>query len=107
MFLVVLLGCITFCSSAYNLKNLNGFKCPKVTRMNQAIRLNEKLEVECFSINGSQCAGFTGERSCRTYIKYNINKLREILSMLDKLLSHFERLDRRVKRYHNPILELF
>jgi len=78
MFLVVLLGCITFCSSAYNLKNLNGFKCPKVTRMNQAIRLNEKLEVECFSINGSQCAGFTGERSCRTYIKYNINKLRAI-----------------------------
>ena len=76
MFLLANLAIISLCSSAYDIKNLSGFKCPGITKMNFAIRLNEKNIVECFSINGQECATFSDDNVCRNYIESNISNLK-------------------------------
>ena len=44
IFLIVLLVKVSLCSSAYNLKELSGFKCPGITKINTAIRVTRKIK---------------------------------------------------------------
>jgi len=75
MFLVVLIISVSLGSCAYDFKRLNGFKCPGITKLNQAIRLNEKNRIECFSINGNECASFSNDQTCRQFIENHISRL--------------------------------
>ena len=75
MFILALLASISICSSAYNIQGLSGFKCPGVTKLNSAVRLNEKNEVQCFSINGSDCATFSNDQDCRSFVENKVSKL--------------------------------
>jgi hypothetical protein len=75
LFLVVLIIYFSLGSCVYDIKRLNGFKCPGITKLNKAIRLNEKNRVECFSLNGNECATFSNDRSCRQFLDNNMSRV--------------------------------
>jgi hypothetical protein len=110
---LILMNTMILCSSLstavakLDLNNLSGFKCYGVTKLDSPIRVNAAGQIECFSIDGKECAGsLNNDIKCREFVTRNKASLKPIVcSKKDlKTKGHFCHKAKNFffKRWHCP-----